>query len=153
LAAWIRHASRARKHPSGCEYSGERVSNAWETCPRVGDNTPNGVLIPHVMAGSHGPVIKGGLSIEAAARGWSRVRLACWWGNGSPRQRSIAGLRGWSATLGLRYGPDSYGRQQSRGFGNGGNPDRATPRGGRRFSDRKLLSVGTNRSRVNSPGA
>ena len=31
LAAWIRHASRTRKHPSGCEYSGERESNAWET--------------------------------------------------------------------------------------------------------------------------
>ena len=33
LAAWIRHASRTRKDPSGSEYSGERVSNAWETCP------------------------------------------------------------------------------------------------------------------------
>ena len=47
LAAWIRHASRTRKFPSGNEYSGERVSNAWETCLRAGDNTPNGVLIPH----------------------------------------------------------------------------------------------------------
>ena len=32
LAAWIRHASRTRKLPSGSEYSGGRVSNAWETC-------------------------------------------------------------------------------------------------------------------------
>ena len=47
LAAWIRHASRTRKLPSGSEYSGERVSNGWETCLSAGDNIPNGVLIPH----------------------------------------------------------------------------------------------------------
>ncbi len=29
-------------------------------------------------------------------------RLASWWGKGSPGRRSIAGLRGWTATLGLR---------------------------------------------------
>ena len=50
LAAWIRHASRTRKLPSGSEYSGERVSNGWETCLSVGDNIPNGVLIPHGSA-------------------------------------------------------------------------------------------------------
>ena len=27
--------------------SGKRVRNAWVTCPREGDNTPKGVLIPH----------------------------------------------------------------------------------------------------------
>ncbi len=27
--------------------SGKRVSNTWVTCPREGDNTPKGVLIPH----------------------------------------------------------------------------------------------------------
>ena len=43
--------------------------------------------------------------------------------------------------MGLRYGPDSYGRQQWGILGNGGNPDPATPREGRRFSDRKLLSL------------
>ena len=43
---------------------------------------------------------------------WTRVGLASWQGNGLPRRRSIAGLRGWTATLGLRHGPDSYGRQQ-----------------------------------------
>jgi hypothetical protein len=128
LAAWIRHASRTGKLPSGGEYSGERVSNAWETCPAVGDNRPNGLLIPHTSPGSHGPGKKGGLSLEAAAEGWSRVPLACWWGNGLPRRRWVAGLRGCPATLGLRYGPDSYGRQQSRSFGNGRKPDRATPR-------------------------
>ena len=29
------------------------------------------------------------------------VRLASWWGKGLPKRRSVAGLRGWSATLGL----------------------------------------------------
>ena len=74
---------------------------------------------------------------------WARVWLDSWWGNGSPSQRSVAGLRGWTATLGLRHGPDSYGRQQWGILHNGGNPDAAMPRGGRRFSDCKLLSSGT----------
>ena len=38
----------------GTEYSGKRVSNAWETCPSVGDNTSNEVLIPNTIIGSHG---------------------------------------------------------------------------------------------------
>ena len=44
------------------------------------------------------------------------------------------------ATLGLRHGPDSYGRQQWGILHNGGNPDAATPREGRRLSGCKLLS-------------
>ena len=76
------------------------------------------------------------------AYGWTRVRLDSWWGNGSPSQRSVAELRGWSAALGLRHGPDSYGRQQWGILRNGGNPDAATPRAGRRSSDCKLLSQG-----------
>ena len=63
LAAWIRHASRTRKFPSGSEYSGERVSNAWETCLLAGDNIPNGVLIPHDTKRPHGLLVKGGLYI------------------------------------------------------------------------------------------
>lgn len=51
-------------------------------------------------------------------------------GNGLPRQRRVAGLRGRSATLELRHGPDTYGWQQFRIIHNGGNPDGATPRGG-----------------------
>ena len=43
--------------------------------------------------------------------------------------------------MGLRHGPNSYGRQQWGILHNGGNPDAATPREGRRFSDRKLLSL------------
>ena len=42
--------------------------------------------------------------------------------------------------MGLRHGPKSYGRQQLGIFVNGGNPDAATPRVGRRSSDCKPLS-------------
>ena len=79
-------------------------------------------------------------SKEQSAERWTRVRLASWRGNGPPRRRSVAGLRGRTATLGLRHGPDSYGRQQWGILHNGGNPDAATPREGRRSSDCKLLS-------------
>ena len=64
LAAWIRHASRTRKFPSGNEYSGERVSNAWETCPSMGDNSSNELLIPHTTVDPHGSMEKGGLSLK-----------------------------------------------------------------------------------------
>ena len=42
----------------------------------------------------------------------------------------VAGLRGWSATLGLRHCPDSYGRLQSRIIVNARKCEHATPRGG-----------------------
>ena len=61
LAAWIRHASRTRKLPSGSEYSGERESNAWEIYPFVGDNISNEMLIPHTTSKLHGFEMKGGL--------------------------------------------------------------------------------------------
>ena len=54
----------------------------------------------------------------------------------------VAGLRGRSATLGLRHCPDSYGRLQSRIFSNARKGDYATPRGGWRPSGCKLLSRG-----------
>ena len=106
------------------------MSNAWVTCPSVGDNSAKAGLIPHEPARGK----------ERFAEGGARVRLAGWWGKSLPRLRSVAGLRGRTATLGLRHGPDSYGRQQWGILGNGRKPDPATPRGGRRFSDRKLLS-------------
>src|SRR4051794_10367344 len=74
--------------------------------------------------------------------GWARGLSACWWGDGLPRRRSVAGLRGRPATLGLRHGPDSYGRQQWGILDNGGNPDPATPRVGRRPAGGKALLVG-----------
>ena len=48
----------------------------------------------------------------------------------------------------LRHGPNSYGRQQWGILGNGGNPDPATPREGRRFSDCKALSLVTKKVTV-----
>src|SRR6476620_8657874 len=80
---------------------------------------------------------------SAFGRGGACGGLACWGGNGSPRRRSVAGLRGRSATLGLRHGPDSYGRQQWGILRNGRKPDAATPRAGGRPSGCKPLSGGT----------
>ncbi len=79
---------------------------------------------------------------KAAALGGARGLSASWRGNGPPRLRRVAGLRGRPATRGLRHGPDSYGRQQWGIFRNGRKPDGVTPRVGRRPSGRKPLSVG-----------
>ena len=125
------------------ELSGGRVSNAWVTCLQEGDNILKRMLIPHDISEPHGSDIK-----DFIAWRWTRVRLVSWWGNGSPRPRSVAGLRGWTATLGLRHGPDSYGRQQWGILRNGGNPDAATPREGWRFSDCKLLLLRTKKVTV-----
>ncbi len=77
------------------------------------------------------------------ALGGVRVPLGSRRGNGPPSRRWVAELRGRSATLELRHGPDSYGRQQWGILGNGRKPDPATPREGRRFSDCKPLSQKT----------
>src|SRR5881392_3787254 len=61
-----------------------------------------------------------------ASRG-ARGLSACWWGNGLPRLRRLAGLRGRPATLGLRHGPDSYGRQQWGILHNGRKPSGCKP--------------------------
>ena len=74
--------------------------------------------------------------------GWGRGPLGRRRGDGPPCRRWVAGLRDRPATLGLRYGPDSYGRQQWGILRNGGNPDAATPRAGRRPSGCKPLSAG-----------
>ena len=78
LVACLSHASRTRKRPSGREYSGERVSNTWVTCLRVGDNPFNEGLIPHNTAVSHEIAVKGGLCLHAAAWRWARGPLVCW---------------------------------------------------------------------------
>ena len=74
--------------------------------------------------------------------GWGRGPSGRRPGRGRPCRRRVAGLRDRPATLGLRYGPDSYGRQQWGILRNGGNPDAATPRAGRRRPRRKPLSAG-----------
>ena len=62
----------------------------------------------------------------------------------------VGGFNEWSPTLGLRYGPDSYGRQQSRIVYNGGNPDSATPRERRSISVCKVLFFVSNVGKINS---
>ena len=91
-----------------------------------------------------------GVGKDFIGMGWGRVLSGSRRGNGPPSLRRVAGLRGRPATLGLRYGPDSYGRQQWGILGNGGNPDPATPREGRRLSGCKLLLPGT--KKVTVPG-
>src|SRR3569623_424841 len=100
------------------EYSGVRVSNTWIIYLLVGNNPGKPGLIPHEPEKGKPP------GAESGVRG----RLASWWGKSSPRRRSVAGLRGHTATLALKHGPDSYGRQQWGILHNGGNPDAATPR-------------------------
>ena len=99
-------------------------------CLQDGDNSWKRLLIPDRPKGEK----------KFAWRG-ARVRLASWWGKSLPRQRSVAGLRGRAATLGLRHGPDSYGRQQWGIFRNGRKPDGAIPReGGRLLGCKPLFS-------------
>ena len=118
--------------------SGGRVSNVWVTCLILWNNHEKSWLIPHVVFGRHLLKKKGFIfGIR-----WTRIWLASWWDNSPPRRRSVADLRGWSATLGLRHGPNSYGRQQWGILHNGRKRDAATPREGRRVSARKLLSIG-----------
>ena len=79
---------------------------------------------------------------SSGGAGWGRGPSGSRSGSGRPSRRRVAGLRDRPATLGLRYGPDSYGRQQWGILRNGGNPDAATPRAGRRPSGCKPLSAG-----------
>ncbi len=123
LAACLTHASRT--DPCFRVWvSGERVSNTWVTCPWLWDNSGKPGLIPDMTA------LCMGCGGKFFGQGWARGLSACWWGDGLPRRRRVAGLRGRPATLGLRHGPDSCGRQQWGILRNGRKPDAATPRGG-----------------------
>jgi hypothetical protein len=79
--------------------SGGRVSNTWVTCPLVRNTGEKSPTRPHRLLG---PTRKQSFVFGRGARGWARGRLAGWWGKSLPRRRSVAGLRGRSATLGLR---------------------------------------------------
>ncbi len=70
------------------------MRNTWVTYPLVRNTGEKSPTIPHTFGNKQSPV--------TGARGWACVRLASWWGNGLPKRRSVAGLRGRSATLGLR---------------------------------------------------
>ncbi len=109
--------------------SGVRVRNTWVTCPEDGDNLPKGGLIPNVVVPGIRDGLKAGilrnLSLQEGPASHQLV------GEVTAHQGlRVAGLRGWSATLGLRHCPDSYGRLQSRIICNGRKPDSATLRGG-----------------------
>src|ERR1700760_1381846 len=115
-----------RKVPSLLgDSSGERVSNTWVICPALWDKPGKLGLIPNMTCGG---IFMGGKPLGGV--GWARGLSACWWGDGLPRRRRVAGLRGCPATLGLRHGPDSYGRQQLGILRNGRKPDAAMPRAG-----------------------
>ena len=122
--------------------SGERVRNTWIIYLIVWNSSPKGELIPHTVIFRMVYEPKSGTARPDAKRG-VRGLSASWRGNGSPRLRRVADLRGWSATLELRHGPDTYGWQQFRIIHNGRKPDGATPREGWRSSDCKPLSPGT----------
>ena len=124
LAACLTHASRAVRPLRGYT-SGERVSNTWVTCPQLWDKPGKLGLILDIHF-----LIAWWVVESFFGWGWARGLSACWWGDGLPRRRRVAGLRGRPATLGLRHGPDSYGRQQWGILRNGRKPDAATPRGG-----------------------
>src|SRR6185437_8706381 len=87
----------------------------------------------------------------SVALGGSCGGLGSWGGKGPPSRRSVAGLRGRPATLGLRHGPDSYGRQQWGILDNGRKPDPAMPRAGRRPSGCKPLLSGKKSLELISP--
>jgi hypothetical protein len=101
LAACLTHASRTgllfRDGPSG-----GRVRNTWATCRAVGDTPRKRGTRPHALVdvGIHQESPLSG-DRGGAGRG-ACGRLAGWRGRGPPRRRSVAGLRGRSATLGLR---------------------------------------------------
>ena len=70
--------------------TGARVSNAYPTIRGPGDSLPKGGLIPGGVRGFHGRLTKG---FVRPATGMRSISLT-------------------APTLGLRHGPDSYGRQQ-----------------------------------------
>src|ERR1035438_9024992 len=105
LAARLTHASRTRKPEQSGEYSGVRVSNTWIIYLLVRNNHGKPWLIPHEL--------ERGKSKDAE-RG-VRGRLASWQGKSLPRRRSVAGLRGHTATLALKW--RTARRCQTRGSG------------------------------------
>ncbi len=105
------------------------MSNAWVTCPQVGDNSSKGGLIPNVVVCRMAGVLKVGILLDLPlVEGPACHQLVG--GVTAYQGLRLAGLRGWSATLGLRHCPDSYGRLQSRIICNARKRDNATLRGG-----------------------
>src|SRR5437588_10571502 len=106
--------------------SGERVSNVSLTYPPVRDSRGKLRVIPDQTTIPAWGGAQRSNPLEERAISYQLVGA----GNGPPRRRRVAGLRGRPATLGLRHCPDSYGRQQWGILRNGRQPDAATPREG-----------------------
>ena len=69
LAARLTHASRTESRGACFSwFSGERVSNAWVTCPGVGDNSWKRLLIPHKPTDPHGSAGKGFIRFRMDSR-------------------------------------------------------------------------------------
>ncbi len=134
LAAWIRHASRTGSHSFNLRKeivveSGERVRNTWVIYLTVGDNLGKLGLIPNVIFRCISEGLKAGIFRDPSLREEPASHQLV--GKVMAYQGlRVAGLRGWSATLGLRHCPDSYGRLQSRIIRNARKCDDATLRGG-----------------------
>ncbi len=105
------------------------MSNARVTYPQVGDSSGKLELIPNVVLRRMPECLKAGIRKDLPLGvGPTSYQLV---GEVTAHQGlRVAGLRGWSATLGLRHCPDSYGRLQSRIFHNARKRDGATPRAG-----------------------
>jgi len=105
------------------------VSNAWVICPEVGDSSPKGEIIPNVVVFRMEDYLKVGIRKDLPLLDEPASHQLV--GEVTAHQGlRVAGLRGWSATLGLRHCPDSYGRLQSRIIRNARKCDDATPRAG-----------------------
>ena len=124
LAACLTHASRAGS-PFGAVQRRTGEERVIDLPARGGQPRETGAVTACVR-----PPVGGSGKAFRGARGGGCVRLASRRGDGPPRRRSVAGLRGRPATGGLRHGPHTYGWQQRGIFGNGRKPDRATPRAG-----------------------
>ena len=122
LAAWLKHASRTIKAPSGV-YTVAKGRGIRSYVPR-GRGQPR-----ETRCNTRCGPPQGG-SKASAALGAGNVLSGCWWGNGSPSRRRVAGVRARTAASGLRHCPDSYGRLQQRIFRNARKRDGAMPRAG-----------------------
>ncbi len=105
------------------------MSNAWAIYPSVGDNGWKRPLIPDVVLQRMLGILKVGILRDLPLGEEPAYHQLV--GEVTAHQGlRLAGLRGWSATLGLRHCPDSYGRLQSRIIVNARKREHATLRGG-----------------------
>ena len=108
--------------------TGARVSNAYPTFPLPRASPPKGGLIPHEALRWHQTSAKGilrqGMGMRPISQAAGQRPTAATIGRGPereaphtgtetrPRLLREAAVRNIGPTLGLRHGPDSYGRQQ-----------------------------------------